>query len=104
MARSPSKGLSPGRGYQAGIPIHDLVREGWADTGAYRAYDRWIRLKRRDDAKRVASSRVPAYGTQGFNDRAQRFWIQSRLGMMQNNRTAHHSMDPADLTTLDSWR
>lgn len=56
--------------------IHDLVRDGWLATDAYRRYER-----RR-------TRRTPAYGTPAFKERAQQWYIGDRLRSMLKSKFA----------------
>jgi hypothetical protein len=60
--------------------LHGALREGWAATDAYRAYQNRL--------KAVPQASPPAYGSDEFKRRAQRWWISKRLSEMRRSGTA----------------
>lgn len=74
--------------------IHAVLRDGWLETDAYRAYDRWLVINRKPYAQAPSERKVELlargsgqYGTDDFKRRAQLWWLGKMLTQMVGDGT-----------------
>lgn len=72
--------------------IHEILREGWMDTDAYRAYERCLEVDRRRHRKSTSGRQLPsAFRNREpveFQSAAQRWWIYRVLKSMKTSGSA----------------